>query len=275
MDLYYSTYGMKDLDVLEALPRLRDMGYRGMEVAVQPGWPTEPARMDAGARRRLAAAFRSVGFPTPVIMALLKPCAEGEGRPAALAQFEATFELARDLRIDDAPLVVSSTLGHQRPWESGREAIVELVVEVADMAARYGAVLAVEPHAGQDFETPEKAVWLIERAAHEHLRLNFDYSHFLVEGFDLQRSAGLNVPLAAHNHIKDGYRDDEGRVVYLLPGDGGLDLVEYVRAVKAAGWDRYICPEVTGQIWSKKGYDPWGAAQFCFDALDPAVRAAD
>ena len=38
MDLYYSTYGMKDLDVLEALPRLRDMGYRGMEIAVQPGW---------------------------------------------------------------------------------------------------------------------------------------------------------------------------------------------------------------------------------------------
>ena len=275
MDLYYSTYGMKDLDVLEALPRLRDMGYRGMEVAVQPGWPTEPARMDAGARRGLAAAFRSLGFPTPVIMALLKPCAEGEGRPAALAQFEASFALARDLRIDDAPLVVSSTLGHQRPWESGREAIVEMVVEVADMAARYGAVLAIEPHAGGDFETPEKAVWLIERAAHEHLRLNFDYSHFLVEEFGLQHSAGLNVPLAAHNHIKDGYKDGEGRVVYLLPGDGGLDLVEYVRVVEAAGWDRYICPEVTGQIWSKEGYDPWAAAQFCFDALDPAVRAAD
>ena len=106
------------------------------------------------------------------------------------------------------------------------------------MAARYGAVLAIEPHAGGDFETPEKGVWLIERAAHEHLRLNFDYSHFLVEGFGLKHSADLNVPLAAHNHVKDGYRNEEGRVVYLLPGDGGLDLEEYVRVVKAAGWDR-------------------------------------
>ena len=275
MDLYYSTYGMQGVDVFEALPRLRDMGYRGMEIAVQPGWQTEPARMDPGARRRLAADFRSVGFPTPVIMALLRPCAEGEGRPAALAQFEASFALARDLRIDDAPLVVSSTLGHERPWESGKEAIAGMVVEVADMAARYGAVLAIEPHAGGDFETPEKAVWLIERAAHEQLRLNFDYSHFLVEGLDLKHSADLNVPLAAHNHIKDGYKDAEGRVAYLLPGDGALDLEEYVRVVKAAGWDRYICPEVTGQIWSKEGYDPWAAAQFCFDALDPALHAAD
>ena len=32
-------------------------------------------------------------------------------------------------------------------------------------------------------------------------------------------------------------------------GDGKLDMIEYVRAVHAAGWDRYICPEVTGQIW--------------------------
>ena len=48
MKLYYSTYGMKQLDVFEALPRLADMGYEGMEIAVTPGWPTEPANMGRG-----------------------------------------------------------------------------------------------------------------------------------------------------------------------------------------------------------------------------------
>ena len=274
MKLHYSTYGMKELDVHEALPRLADMGYQGMEIAVTPGWPTEPAQMDAAARQKLAALCRRLGFATPAIMALLSPCVPGEGRAAALAQFEATFDLARDLKIDDRAPVVSTTLGHPRPqWDGGKEEIAELLLEVADMAAGRGCILAVEPHAGDDFETPEKAVWLMQRTNHEHLKLNFDYSHFWVEGIDLNHAIELNLPYAAHNHIKDGFLDGEGRVNYLLPGDGGLDVPAYFKAMRAAGWDSYICPEVTGQIWSRDDYEPWAAAQFCFEALDAARRA--
>jgi inosose dehydratase len=272
--LYYSTYGMKEQDVFEALPRLADMGYEGMEIAVTPSWPTEPAKMDGAARKRLADLCRQLDFPTPALMALLSPCIEGEERSAALAQFRATFEMGRELRIDDDPLIVSTTLGHPKPaWDTGRERIVELVLEVADMAAEYDAIVAIEPHAGDDFETPEKAAWLMEQTKHAHLGLNFDYSHFWVEGIDLQHSLDLNLQYSVHNHIKDGYLDEEGRVRYLLPGDGELDLEVYFKAVRDAGWDKYICPEVTGQIWTRDDYDPWTTAQFCYDALDKARRS--
>ena len=62
MKLYYSTYGMKQLDVFEALPRLKDMGYEGMEIAVSPSWPTEPVSMDAAARKKLADLFHTLGW---------------------------------------------------------------------------------------------------------------------------------------------------------------------------------------------------------------------
>ena len=274
MKLYYSTYGMKKLDIFEALPRLKDMGYEGMEIAVTPGWPTEPAALDKTARQKLADLLRQLDFPTPALMALLSPCVEGEGREASLAQFKATFELGRELRLDDQALVVGTTLGHPKPaWETDRERIAELLLEVADMAAAHDAVLAVEPHAGGDFETPEKAAWLMERTRHEHLGLNFDYSHFWVEGIDLQHAIDLNLPYSVHNHIKDGYLDEQGRVRYLLPGDGKLDLEVYFKAMRDAGWQKYICPEVTGQIWNVDDYDPWAAAQFCYEALDRARRA--
>ena len=65
----------------------------------------------------------------------------------------------------------------------------------------------------------------------------------------------------------------EGRVRYLLPGDGKLDMTTYFKAMADAGWDKYICPEVTGQIWNREDYDPWATAQFCYDALAKA-RAA-
>ena len=123
MKLYYSTYGMKQLDVFEALPRLADMGYEGMEIAVTPaGRPSRPT-WTRPARQRLADLFRQLGFPTPALMALLSPCVEGEGRAAALAQFRATFELSRALRLDDRPMVVSTTLGHPKPaWETAKSA---------------------------------------------------------------------------------------------------------------------------------------------------------
>jgi sugar phosphate isomerase/epimerase len=270
MKLYYSTYGMRELDIFAVLPRLRDMGYEGMEIAVTPGWPTEPARLDAASRRRLARQLGDLNFPTPPLMALLSPCATGAERPAMLQQFADTFDLALDLRLDDRMPVVSTTLGHPKSsWDSGKEQIADLVLEVADLAAIRGVILAIEPHAGGDFETPEKAAWLMEHTNHEHLKLNFDYSHFWVEGVDLQHCITLNLPYAVHNHIKDGYLDD-GRVVYLLPGDGELDLAVYLQAMRDAGWNDMIVPEVTGMIWGKEGYDPWGTAQFCFAALDKA-----
>ena len=274
MKLYYSTYGMKQLNVFEALPRLADMGYEGMEIAVTPGWPTEPANLDAAGRKRLADLFRQLDFPTPALMALLSPCVEGEGRSAALAQFRATFELSRALRLDDRPMVVSTTLGHPKPaWDTGKERIVELVLEVADMAAEYDVTVAIEPHAGDDFETPEKAAWLMRQTNHPHLGLNFDYSHFWVEGIDLQHSIDLNLQYSVHNHIKDGYLDEEGRVRYLLPGSGKLDVTAYCKAMQDAGWNQYLCPEVTGQIWNAAGYDAWSTARFCYDALDAARQA--
>lgn len=274
MKLYYSTYGMQKLDIFAALPRLRDMGYEGLEIATTPGWPTAPMLFDAAARKKLAALFNELGFPTPPLMALLSPCLTDEERAPMLAQFAATFDMARDLRVSDEVAVVTTTLGHPKPaWDTGRERIVSLVMEVADMAAERDVILAIEPHAGDDFETPEKAVWLMEQTNHEHLKLNFDYSHFWVEGMDLQHCIDLNLPYSAHNHIKDGYLDEAGGVRYLLPGDGKLDMVEYVKAVYTAGWDRYICPEVTGQIWKLDDYDPWSTAQFCYDKLDAARQS--
>ncbi len=74
MKLYYSTYGMKQLDAFEALPRLKDMGFEGMEIAVTPGWPTDPQSMDRAARKKLADLFLELDWPTPALMALLSPC---------------------------------------------------------------------------------------------------------------------------------------------------------------------------------------------------------
>ena len=51
--LGYSTYAMRELDVFDALPRLRLLGYEAMEICVRDGWATAAEVFGASARRRL------------------------------------------------------------------------------------------------------------------------------------------------------------------------------------------------------------------------------
>ena len=55
---------------------------------------------------------------------------------------------------------------------------------------------------------------------------------------------------------------------------GELDCVEYVRAMKDAGWDDFITIEVSAMVWSKEGYDPVAAAELSYETISNAFEAA-
>ena len=138
----YGTYGMRDQDIFETTGRLESMGYQALEIAASEGWPTAPAALSTGARKDLAAKIRDLGFPPPVVMALLKLCASGDARRATLEEFRAICRMAHDLHWGGGPAVVTSTLGgEQPPWETGRGSIAENLVELAEVARELDVVL--------------------------------------------------------------------------------------------------------------------------------------
>jgi len=272
--LGYSTYAMKSVDVFDALPPVGEIGYTAMEICVRPGWSTSPERFDQADRSRLVSTLRDLGFPAPPLMDDLPICAKSEDRLAMLERASQTFRMANDLNFSDHPAVVTTTLGYLEPdWETGKWAIRDAFLEVADLASSYQVIVAAEPHAGGQFDTPEKAEWLMLHTNHDHLKLNFDISHFVAQGVDLQHSVDLCVPHSVHTHIKDGYIHN-GNVRYQLPGDGNLDLVAYMAAVSTAGLSIPVYVEVSRQLSELRGYDPWKTAESCFQALDRARRQA-
>ena len=272
MKLGYSNYALKELDVFECLPRLREIGYEAVEIAVREGWSTAPDRLDREDRSRLARLLKDLSYPPPPLMAEFGGFIRGEENRWAEVEnrFEAMCGLARDLNFGDGPAVVTSTLGHcPSPWEETKEAILKGALRMADLAAGYGVTLALEPHVGNELDTPKKAVWLMEAAGHDHLRLNFDMSHFWVQGFDLEECVDLCAPYAVHTHIKDG-RMVDGRVQFLLPGEGSLDLASYFLALNRAGIDLPVTVEVSAMIWTREDYNPWTTAEGCYHALAKA-----
>lgn len=75
---------------------------------------------------------------------------------------------------------------------------------------------------------------------------------------------------AVHIHIKDGIIE-AGKVRFLLPGEGKLDLKEYLGTIVALRKDLPpVTVEVSGHVWNAVAYDPWRAARFCFRKLKAA-----
>lgn len=273
MQLAYSTYAMQSVDPLEAVDRVKEIGYEGLEINSGDDWPTAPERFGSDDRKRLSGAYQAAGFPPPVIMNLIHLCGHNEDVQDKTNRLEATCRFARDLCWLDQPSVVTTTLGKQASgWEESKASIVERLPRYAEIAADHNVILAVEAHVGQEMDTPEKARWLVDAMNHPNLRLNFDYSHFLMLDIGLQHSLDLNASVSVHTHIKDG-RMVDGKVQFALPGDDRLDLVDYLQRVKASGLDVPITVEVSGQIWKQEDYDPFDTARHCFENLDKARRA--
>ncbi|MBM4045731.1 MAG: sugar phosphate isomerase/epimerase [Planctomycetes bacterium] len=271
--LAYGTYGMPKIEPAAALPRLKEMGYEGIEICVAEAWPTAPGKMSKPARQALRGQLADLGLEVPSLMLLSRVLTDKpDDYRKQLDEFRAAAEMAVDLASGSAPPPLTTTLGGgPLTWEKDREQIADRVAEWGRVAASMGVQFAVEPHVGGILAKPERAVWLLARVPAPAVRLNFDISHFAIAGYPTDEVVDLLAPLAIHTHVKDG-RMVGGKVQFLLPGEGGFDYVAYFRAMARAGWRGHITVEVSGMIFNKPDYDPWAAAKFSFDTLQAARK---
>ena len=274
--LGYSTYALKMLDPFEAIRLIKDAGYEALEVCMREGWPTSPLCFSNPQQVDLSKLCEDLGFPSPIFFGSIDVCAAQSDREPMIELTKQKFDMAHRLHFDNSPVLVTTTAGHSAPpWDTGKEQIKDSFLSLAEMASENDVVLAIESHAGTDFETPEKAVWMMQQAGHPNLKLDLDISHFFVEGSDLIHSVNLCAPYTSMVHIKDGEKKD-GKVQYCLPGDGKIDILGFLVALRANGLeDLPVFAEVSVQQSSQLDYNPRNVADFCFRALDKGRKELD
>ncbi|HIF71541.1 MAG TPA: sugar phosphate isomerase/epimerase [Dehalococcoidia bacterium] len=272
--LGYSTYALKMVDPFEAVKLIKDVGYEALEICAANGWPSNPAFFNTSRQNDLGKLAQDLGFGSPILFALIDVCAPQDDRMAMLEDAKRKFEMVHRLHFDDSPILITTTPGHSAPpWSSGKEQIRDAFLSLADFAAESDVIVSIEAHAGTDFETPEKAVWMMDQTQHSNLKLDLDISHFVVEGSEMVHSVNLCAPHSSMVHIKDGEKID-GQVQFCLPGDGGIDIPGFLTALRANGLeDLPVFAEVSVMQSGQAEYNPRGAAEFCYNALDGARKA--
>ncbi|WP_397384422.1 sugar phosphate isomerase/epimerase family protein, partial [Prosthecobacter sp.] len=131
----------------------------------------------------------------------------------------------------------------------------------------------IKAHVGSAVNSPERLLWLLEQVKSPAIQVTYDYSHFELQGIDMEESMKLLLPRTKFIHVKDA-AGDAAKFQFLLPGEGKTDYVKYFTALKQHGYQGPVVVEVSGQIFSKPGYEPVAAAKKCYAVLAGALAKA-
>ncbi len=275
MKIGYSTWGMPALAIDTALTHLAALGFDGVELTVIPGFSTELDTLDAPERRRIRQLLDRHNLDLPAVAAHQPLLAtDSDAHAEHWRRLTASADLCVDIAGGDGVPALNTTLGcAPSDWELQRDLILERVGALVDYCAAREVVLAIEPHVGDGLNTPERALWLIREVDSPYLKLNFDISHFEIQGMPTAEVVRLLAPHSAHTHVKD-QRGLVPDFEFLIPGEGPFDFVEYLKLMRRVGYDGYITAEVSMQVQGRPDYDPLAAAELTYRTLDGAFRAA-
>lgn len=273
--LSHSTWGMPTVPIDVAVAHCAGLGFDGLEMTVVPRWPTDAATLDAAERKRIRKLYDDhnlilcgLSGATPLLTA--DPATAVEH----LDRVKGYLDLAAELQQPGESLSVSTVSGGtEEGWDATKGLLVERYGALAAHAERVGALIGMEPHIGAALHLPEQALWLIEQIGSPALRVHLDISHFNIRGLDMEATIAQLAPYSAHTHVKDerGLAPDHE---FLIPGEGGMDYVRYLRALARAGYSGHVATEISMMVQARPDYDPLAAAAQSYRVLSCAFIEA-
>jgi sugar phosphate isomerase/epimerase len=315
MRIAYNTWSMATVPYATFIPALAEIGFGAIAISVVPSYPIGGRRVEnAGAlehlspddRRRIKAAFKERDLELPSIIGNQSLVSDDPAaRKRSIDALRQAIDLCVELTIDsEVPTLNTGTGGQSGDLEDSRTQamIVDGLGELSDYAATHGVLVCIEPHVNAPVDTIERAEWLVKAVGRDALRLDFDVSHFEVQGISMDQSIPRLAPLAGAAEVKDQRwrvmdRDtaaaDDGWYVagngrgsatiadgselefqFLLGGEGTFDLARYLQLMQKQGFNRPIAFEASVQCQARPDYDALASARSIYQWMAEAWKKA-
>jgi inosose dehydratase len=274
--LSIGTYSLKGIPLEDAIARVAEIGYDGIEIATQPGFDGEPAKLPRERRDDIRKRLEASGLKLTALMEQITPTSHDDQHLADLGRLRRVLAMARALApTRRRPPLVQTVLGGGT-WEEKKELFRDRLADWVDAAEQSRVVLAIKPHRGGALSRPDEAVWLIrELGESPWLRMVYDYSHYAYRDMPLEETVVTALPYTAHVVVKDAVQRDD-QVEFALPGESGtFDYAKLLRLFYDGGYRGDVCCEVSSMISKKPGYDPMAAAKTCYVNMARAFEKAN
>ncbi|HEV7403752.1 MAG TPA: sugar phosphate isomerase/epimerase [Chthoniobacteraceae bacterium] len=270
LELGFSLYGMKSLSLADALRTCAEIGYKNVELPLNPGFPTELAALTDDKRRELRDLLAKNHLRVSALMLNLSLAATDAQHADNVARIVAAGKLAHELDAEKPPLIETVLGGKPAEWEALKEKMAERLRGWAQAAEEAKTTVALKAHVGSAVNSPERLLWLLEQVKSPAIVVGYDYSHFELAGLKLDETLRSLLPQTRFIHVKDT-TGDSAKFQFLLPGQGRTDYGAYFALLREHGYRGPIVVEVSAQVFNKPGYDPVQAARESYAALAPKL----
>jgi sugar phosphate isomerase/epimerase len=275
MRLGFATWSMVTVRAEEGIPLLAGIGYDCVELAVVPGWRDGVDLLTPARRRRIKQLLCEYDLALTAVAGNSDLLADdADDLAESWRTLTRTVDLAVEWAGRDGPPVVDTYIGGQPgQWEQKQDLILERLGRLCDYAAEHGVRVALQPHMDGALDTPDKVPGLVSALGRPNLGITLDINDFTVQGISIEDAIGQVGPYMVLAQVKD----ERGRhpdYEFVTPGDGELDYVRYLRALKSAGYDGDVCVEISLRVQRKPGFDPTRAAIQSYKVLSAAFDRA-
>lgn len=226
----------------DALDRIAGLGFKEADLLAAHGWAhvsprdlvNDFAATSASIRtsfesRGLAIAALNVAFSGPLYGRSEDDLARRHDEGLAVVELMDTFDVA-----------VAAVQPGGRPHGIADTTLIEDAAaswaELTAIAAEKERTFALELHTGSPFDSPDAARELLNRVP--ETRFAFDPSHLVGQGIDLHQVAWV-LERAAHVHLRDA---ESGRVQVAF-GHGTVDFDWILERLNARGYTGYVAVE--------------------------------
>ncbi len=256
MKLAFSTNAYLKFSFAEAVRRLAQIGYHGIEIMadVPHAWPAylleeqKQAIRQALADNRLeisninAFMMNAINDPRQKYWhpSWIEP--DRHYRQIRIEHTKRALTLARELGGKCITTEPGGPVEPGQSWAAALALFVEMLKPVAEHAEKEGVLLLVEPEPGLLVETADQFLELMRHIDSPAVALNFDIGHFYCVGDDPATTVPRLAKYTRHYHLEDIAATRVHH--HLVPGEGAIDFAATLRAIRATGYQGWITIEL-------------------------------
>ena len=258
MKMGYATmsFGEQPIDI--AIGAVSRLGFDGIELCTWKGLPADLDLLDEERQREIKNLAEEAGRIINAVGGHVGYIETDEKkRIASITRTKRNIDLAVEL----GATVVDTFSGASRediPEERAWELLVDSISDCADYGAERGVFIGLNRML--------ICWWILLRRCSvssvksSSLKVDLDVSHFAIFGLHIPDVVRLLSRHIIHTHLKDArglYPDFQ----FLIPGEGDLNIREFVMALKENGYQGFVTSEISVMRQGWRDYDPFYAAE--------------
>lgn len=259
MKLAFSSNAYLRFPVEEAISRIAQIGYEGLEILadVPHAWPAGLLEVQkASIRTKLAEHRLAVSNVNAFMMNAVADARHKYWHPSWIeperwyrrVRVDHTIRALNLAKELGAPHITTEPGGPlaNMTRRHGMDLFVEELRPAVEHAERIGVKLLVEPEPELLIENADQYLELADRLPSPALGLNFDIGHFYCVGEDPAAAVQKLKPHIRHVHVEDiaATRVHE----HLIPGHGAINFAAVFRALREIGYDGWLTVELYAHV---------------------------